>query len=45
MAKKKVVEGEAPRFIIPLEDMTVFVGSAIELECKVTGEPMPVVKW
>jgi titin len=38
-------EGEPPRFIIPLEDCTLFVGSTIELECKVTGVPMPTLKW
>lgn len=38
-------EGEAPRFIIPLSDSTVFTGSPIELECKVTGKPLPTVKW
>ncbi|KAI1702784.1 immunoglobulin domain-containing protein [Ditylenchus destructor] len=43
--KKKVETGEPPRFIIPLEDMTVLVGSTIDLECKVTGVPMPALKW
>uniref|UniRef100_A0A0R3RFL5 Muscle M-line assembly protein unc-89 n=1 Tax=Elaeophora elaphi TaxID=1147741 RepID=A0A0R3RFL5_9BILA len=43
--EKKIVEGEAPRFIIPLQDLTVFVGSTIDLECKVVGHPMPSVKW
>ncbi|VDO81206.1 unnamed protein product [Onchocerca flexuosa] len=43
--KEKVAEGEAPRFIIPLQDVTVYAGSTIDLECKVTGEPMPLVKW
>ncbi|VDL81541.1 unnamed protein product [Nippostrongylus brasiliensis] len=37
--------GSAPKFVIPLEDQTVTVGSTIDLECKVTGEPMPQVKW
>jgi hypothetical protein len=31
--------------LVPLEDLSVTVGSAIELECKVTGQPMPQVKW
>uniref|UniRef100_A0A915E306 Ig-like domain-containing protein n=1 Tax=Ditylenchus dipsaci TaxID=166011 RepID=A0A915E306_9BILA len=43
--KKPVDVGEAPRFIIPLEDLTVMVGSAINMECKVTGVPMPTLKW
>ncbi|KHN78733.1 Muscle M-line assembly protein unc-89 [Toxocara canis] len=43
--KKKIYEGQAPRFIIPLEDLTVFIGSSIELECKVAGDPTPQVKW
>jgi hypothetical protein len=43
--KPKVDVGEPPRFIIPLEDCVVTVGSPIELECKVTGVPMPSVKW
>ncbi|TKR95914.1 hypothetical protein L596_010016 [Steinernema carpocapsae] len=43
--KVKLPEGEAPRFVIPLEDMTVTQGSSLELECKVAGQPMPQVKW
>ncbi|KAL3997510.1 Immunoglobulin I-set domain family protein [Acanthocheilonema viteae] len=43
--EKKIVEGQAPRFIIPLQDITVYVGSTIDLECKVTGDPMPTAKW
>nr|CRZ24661.1 BMA-UNC-89, isoform b [Brugia malayi] len=43
--EKKVVEGEAPRFIIPLQDITVYTGSTIDLECKVVGDPMPAIKW
>uniref|UniRef100_A0A0N5CB57 Muscle M-line assembly protein unc-89 n=1 Tax=Strongyloides papillosus TaxID=174720 RepID=A0A0N5CB57_STREA len=38
-------EGEAPRFIVPLEDSTILLDSTIELNCKVTGKPMPIVKW
>uniref|UniRef100_A0A0N4WUT8 Muscle M-line assembly protein unc-89 n=1 Tax=Haemonchus placei TaxID=6290 RepID=A0A0N4WUT8_HAEPC len=41
----KLEMGSPPRFIIPLEDQTVLVGGVIDLECKVTGEPMPQVKW
>ncbi|GMS98905.1 hypothetical protein PENTCL1PPCAC_21080, partial [Pristionchus entomophagus] len=41
----KLDDGQAPRFVIPLEDTTVMPGSAIELSCKVTGVPMPSVKW
>ncbi|WKX89586.1 hypothetical protein Q1695_008890 [Nippostrongylus brasiliensis] len=41
----KLEMGSAPKFVIPLEDQTVTVGSTIDLECKVTGEPMPQVKW
>jgi hypothetical protein len=43
--KMPVDRGQAPKFVIPLEDMTVSVGSAIELECKVVGEPAPAIKW
>lgn len=43
--KPKLEMGEAPQFVIPLEDLSVFVGSAIEMECKCTGVPMPTVKW
>ena len=43
--KPKEKSGEPPKFIIPLEDTTVLLGSAVTLECKVTGEPMPQVKW
>ncbi|VDN04253.1 unnamed protein product [Thelazia callipaeda] len=42
--EKKVMQGAAPRFINPLQDMTVYVGSVIDLECKVVGEPAPTVK-
>ncbi|KAK6021957.1 immunoglobulin I-set domain protein, partial [Ostertagia ostertagi] len=41
----KLEMGSPPRFIIPLEDQTVLIGGVIDLECKVTGEPMPQVKW
>ncbi|KAK5975978.1 hypothetical protein GCK32_004118, partial [Trichostrongylus colubriformis] len=41
----KLEMGSAPRFIIPLQDQTVMIGGVIDLECKVTGEPMPQVKW
>ncbi|CAJ0570275.1 unnamed protein product, partial [Mesorhabditis spiculigera] len=43
--KAPIVEGEAPRFVIPLSDCTLRLGSTLELECKVTGKPMPNVKW
>ncbi|EJW72720.1 hypothetical protein WUBG_16371 [Wuchereria bancrofti] len=43
--EKKLVEGQAPRFIIPLQDITVYPGSAIDLECKVVGDPMQTIKW
>ncbi|MCP9264251.1 Immunoglobulin I-set domain protein [Dirofilaria immitis] len=43
--ERKIIEGEAPRFVIPLQDITVYAGSTIDLECKVIGEPMPTVKW
>uniref|UniRef100_A0A0K0DG20 Muscle M-line assembly protein unc-89 n=1 Tax=Angiostrongylus cantonensis TaxID=6313 RepID=A0A0K0DG20_ANGCA len=41
----KLEMGSPPRFIIPLEDQTVVIGGVIDLDCKVTGEPMPQVKW
>lgn len=31
----KIDLGEAPKFVIQLQDLTVQLGSAIELECKV----------
>jgi hypothetical protein len=43
--KVEVVEGEPPRFIIQLEDMSVSLNSTIELECKVAGRPDPTIKW
>ncbi|CAD6189828.1 unnamed protein product [Caenorhabditis auriculariae] len=43
--KPKMDEGKPPKFIIELSDMTVAVGSIIDLECKVTGVPNPTVKW
>ena len=43
--KPKLEEGSPPRFIIPLSDQTITLGSIIDLECKVTGQPMPHVKW
>lgn len=41
----KVAEGQAPRFVVPLEDSSVFKGSNVPLECKVAGDPIPSVKW
>uniref|UniRef100_A0A1I7S955 Muscle M-line assembly protein unc-89 n=1 Tax=Bursaphelenchus xylophilus TaxID=6326 RepID=A0A1I7S955_BURXY len=41
----KVEEGQPPRFIIPLEDVTTLKSSNVALECKVTGVPMPSCKW
>uniref|UniRef100_A0A0N4ZKF6 Obscurin n=1 Tax=Parastrongyloides trichosuri TaxID=131310 RepID=A0A0N4ZKF6_PARTI len=38
-------EGEAPRFVIPLEDNVVSPDGIIELNCKVTGKPTPLIKW
>jgi hypothetical protein len=43
--KREEAVGEAPRFIIPLEDITVSAGGSIDLECKVGGVPMPQLKW
>ncbi|CAI2304070.1 unnamed protein product [Caenorhabditis sp. 36 PRJEB53466] len=43
--KPKVDEGKPPKFILELTDMTVSIGSVIDLECKVTGIPNPSVKW
>ncbi|KAH9498301.1 hypothetical protein Btru_006486 [Bulinus truncatus] len=34
-----------PRFIRELEYMTVTQGSLVRLECAVTGEPKPKIKW
>ncbi|VDN19931.1 unnamed protein product [Cylicostephanus goldi] len=41
----KLEMGSPPKFIIPLEDQTVILNGTIDLECKVTGQPMPQVKW
>ena len=43
--KTPIIEGEMPKFIIPLDDASVRPGGLIELECKVTGVPMPTLKW
>lgn len=37
--------GLPPKFIVPLNDIIVLSGLSINLECKVTGEPMPKIKW
>ena len=37
--KVSVSVGEAPRFTIPLEDLSRIGGSTIELDCKVVGDP------
>ncbi|KAK0067332.1 titin-like isoform X1, partial [Biomphalaria pfeifferi] len=34
-----------PRFVRELEYMTVTQGSLVRLECAVTGEPQPKIKW
>lgn len=41
----KLEEGEAPRFIIEFSDASVRPKDTIELECKVTGKPMPELKF
>jgi hypothetical protein len=41
----KLDEGEPPKFIIELDNVSVRLGETIELECKVTGKPMPQVKF
>lgn len=38
-------EGDAPKFVIPLEDWSCSEGSTVEFECKVTGKPTPQLKW
>lgn len=43
--EKKVEQGSAPKFVVPLEDLTVIVGSSIDLMCKVSGIPTPAIKW
>ncbi len=43
--KEEVTEGTAPKFVIPLEDTHFSSGSTIELQCKLTGEPFPTIKW
>lgn len=43
--KTPIYEGEAPKFIVPLENSSVSLKGIIELECKVTGTPMPTVRW
>ncbi|KIH61998.1 immunoglobulin I-set domain protein, partial [Ancylostoma duodenale] len=41
----KLEMGSPPKFVIPLEDQTVLINGIIDLECKVTGQPMPQVMW
>ncbi|CAI5439881.1 unnamed protein product [Caenorhabditis angaria] len=43
--KAKIDEGKPPKFILELSDMSISIGGIIDLECKVTGQPMPSVKW
>lgn len=38
-------EGDAPKFVIPLEDWSCSEGASVEFECKVTGKPTPHLKW
>uniref|UniRef100_A0AC35UA75 Muscle M-line assembly protein unc-89 n=1 Tax=Rhabditophanes sp. KR3021 TaxID=114890 RepID=A0AC35UA75_9BILA len=38
-------EGEAPKFVIGLDDLTVALGNTIELNCKVTGSQPLTVKF
>ena len=41
----KLDEGEAPRFVVELEDTTRRPHDTIELEARVVGKPMPTCKW
>uniref|UniRef100_A0A7E4UT28 Muscle M-line assembly protein unc-89 n=1 Tax=Panagrellus redivivus TaxID=6233 RepID=A0A7E4UT28_PANRE len=43
--KTPIFEGEAPKFVQPLEDSSVSLKGLIELDCKVTGLPIPSLKW
>jgi hypothetical protein len=38
-------EGEAPKFVIPLQELEVDEGGPVVMECRVTGKPNPEVTW
>lgn len=38
-------ESSAPKFITPLQDLTIKDGEALTLACVVSGEPEPKVNW
>ncbi|XP_070569686.1 obscurin-like isoform X2 [Ptychodera flava] len=44
-SRKVRSKGFPPSFIHELQDVTVFEGSAVTLECKVTGLPEPSLSW
>lgn len=43
--KPEEVKGEAPVFIVPLEDIKTFVGNQVKFEIEVVGKPQPTLKW
>ncbi|XP_063712658.1 titin-like isoform X5 [Symsagittifera roscoffensis] len=43
--RKIAVVGEPPKFVKKPQDKEVQEGKSVEFNCKVTGTPMPEVKW
>ena len=40
-----IIAPESPYFLVRPEDAVVVAGSDAVLECQVTGEPAPEVRW
>lgn len=36
---------ESPLFVKPLESAVGVDGSPVQLDCKVSGDPIPEIKW
>ncbi|XP_038661755.1 palladin isoform X2 [Scyliorhinus canicula] len=43
--RQQVLTGSAPRFIQKLKSQEVAEGSTVRLECRVLGDPSPLVRW
>lgn len=44
-AKKEEPVASAATIVTPLEDVNVPEGDNLTLKCKVSGEPVPTLKW